>query len=217
MPRYLILGLCLVAPLSLADSTPAPDSGQDLSYALGASLGERLRQEVPGLQLEALVEGLRTAYEGKPLKLDDARMQALLQAHEEQSGEAQMDKALLAEKRFMANERSRAGVHELADGVLYSEIVAGTGAQATAQGRIKVRYVGKLPDGSVFDQNQQAQWFRLDSVIGGWQVAVPQMKTGAKWRLVIPSDQAYGAEGAGDLIAPYTPLVFEIELLEVAD
>ncbi|MBA1202214.1 FKBP-type peptidyl-prolyl cis-trans isomerase [Pseudomonas capeferrum] len=217
MPRYLIFGLCLVAPLALADTPSSPDSEQDLSYSLGASLGERLRQEVPGLQLDALVEGLRAAYEDRPLKLDSARMQAILQAHEERSGEAQMDKALLAEKRFMANERSRAGVHELADGVLYSEIAAGTGAQPTAQGRVKVRYVGKLPDGSVFDQNQQAQWFRLDSVIGGWQVAVPHMKIGARWRLVIPSDQAYGAEGAGDLIAPYTPLVFEIELLEVAD
>ncbi|AFO49601.1 peptidylprolyl isomerase, FKBP-type [Pseudomonas putida DOT-T1E] len=46
---------------------------------------------------------------------------------------------------------------------------------------------------------------------------MPNMHTGAKWRLVIPSAQAYGAEGAGDLIAPYTPLVFEIELLAVGD
>ena len=217
MSRHLILGLWLVVPLSLADTLPAPENAQDLSYALGASLGERLRQEVPGLQLETLVEGLRAAYDGKPLKLDGARMQAILQAHEEQSAQTDMDKALLAEKRFMANERARAGVHELTDGILYSEIIAGTGAQATPGGRVKVRYVGKLPDGSVFDRNEQAQWFRLDSVIDGWQVAVPRMKTGAKWRLVIPSDQAYGAEGAGDLIAPYTPLVFELELLEVAD
>ncbi|MBC7212483.1 MAG: FKBP-type peptidyl-prolyl cis-trans isomerase, partial [Pseudomonas sp.] len=59
MPRYLTLGLCLVMPLALANAETAPANDSDLAYSLGASLGERLRQEVPGLQLDALVEGLR--------------------------------------------------------------------------------------------------------------------------------------------------------------
>ncbi|KPW54643.1 hypothetical protein ALO86_200013 [Pseudomonas syringae pv. berberidis] len=53
-------------------------------------------------------------------------------------------------------------------------------------------------------------------MISGWTSALQNMPTGAKWRLVIPSDQAYGAEGAGDLIDPFTPLVFEIELVAVS-
>lgn len=220
MPRYLILGLCLTTPLAWANPEASP-SNHDLAYSLGASLGERLRDEVPGLELDALVEGLRQAYQGQPLKLDKPRMQAILQQHEEQASaaaeQAQIDKSLAAEKRFLANERARAGVHELPEGILYSELASGTGNSPKAGGKVQVRYVGKLPDGSVFDQNQQPQWFNLDSVIEGWQVALPHMKAGSKWRLVIPSAQAYGAEGAGDLIAPYTPLVFEIELLAVAD
>ncbi|MHC6227994.1 FKBP-type peptidyl-prolyl cis-trans isomerase [Pseudomonas sp. X10] len=221
MPRYLLFGLCLFAPLGLASPEPTPTSDHDLAYSLGASLGERLRDEVPGLQLEVLLEGLRQAYRNEPLKLDKARMQAILQTHDEQASadaeQAQVEKMLTAEKRFMANERARAGVHELAGGILYSELAGGTGAPPKTGGKVQVRYVGKLPDGSVFDQSQQPQWFNLDSVIEGWQVALPRMKAGAKWRLVIPSAQAYGAEGAGDLIAPYTPLVFEIELLAATD
>ncbi|QXI48052.1 MULTISPECIES: FKBP-type peptidyl-prolyl cis-trans isomerase [Pseudomonas] len=212
MPRYLVLGLCLLAPLALANSDE-----HDLAYSLGASLGERLRQEMPGLQLDTLVEGLRASYQGQPLKLDKARMQAVLQQHEAQEDDAAAQKQQAAETRFMANERGRYGVHELPGGLLYSELQAGSGAQPKAGGKVQVRYVGRLPDGSIFDQNQTPQWFSLDSVIEGWQVALPQMRTGAKWRLVIPSAQAYGADGAGDLIAPYTPLVFEIELLSVAD
>ncbi|HEN8709930.1 TPA: FKBP-type peptidyl-prolyl cis-trans isomerase [Pseudomonas putida] len=219
MPRYLFIGLCLVAPIALAAPESAPASDHDVAYSLGASLGERLRQEVPGLQLEALVEGLRQSYQNQPLKLDKARMQAILQQHEEQANnaavQAEVEKLQAIEARFMANERARAGVHELPEGVLYSELKSGIGAQPSPKGKVQVRYVGRLPDGTVFDQNQQPQWFSLDSVIEGWQVALPHMKTGAKWRLVIPSAQAYGAEGAGDLIAPYTPLVFEIELLAV--
>ncbi|TLP57248.1 MULTISPECIES: FKBP-type peptidyl-prolyl cis-trans isomerase [Pseudomonas] len=221
MPRYLILGLCLVAPLSQASPQTTPASESDLSYSIGASVGERLRQEVPGLELDALVEGLRQAYQGQPPRLDKSRMQAILQQHDEQASaaaeQAEVDKQLATEKRFMANERARAGVHELPEGILYSELASGSGAQPEPSGSVQVRYVGKLPDGTVFDQNQQPQWFKLDSVIEGWQVALPNMKAGAKWRLVIPSAQAYGAEGAGDLIAPYTPLVFEIELLAVAN
>ncbi|MBK5003312.1 FKBP-type peptidyl-prolyl cis-trans isomerase [Pseudomonas sp. S31] len=217
MPRSLVLGLCLVAPFALANPDTAPASDQDLAYSLGASLGERLRQDMPGLPLDALVEGLRQAYQGQPLKLDNARMQAILQAHEAPSNGEDVATLQAAETRFLANERARAGVHELPGGVLYSELASGAGAQPKAGGKVQVRYVGKLPDGSVFDQSLQPQWFGLDSVIEGWQVALPRMKTGAKWRLVIPSAQAYGAQGAGDLIAPYTPLVFEIELLSVAD
>ncbi|MFJ4385015.1 FKBP-type peptidyl-prolyl cis-trans isomerase [Pseudomonas sp. NPDC089408] len=212
MPRFLVLSLCLLAPIALAENDQ-----HDLAYSLGASLGERLRHDMPGLQLDALVEGLRQSYQGQPLKLDKARMQAVLQQHETQQGDAETQKQQAAEKRFMANERGRYGTRELAQGVLYSELQPGTGAQPKAGGKVQVRYVGKLPDGSVFDQNQTPQWFSLDSVIEGWQVALPQMHAGAKWRLVIPSAQAYGAEGAGDLIAPYTPLVFEIELLAVGD
>ncbi|MGE8168111.1 FKBP-type peptidyl-prolyl cis-trans isomerase [Pseudomonas putida] len=221
MPRSLVLGLCLMAPFALANPDAAPANDHDLAYSLGASLGERLRQDMPGLQLDVLVEGLRQAYLGQPLKLDDARMQAILQAHDAQAGspvgQEDMLKLQAAETRFMANERARAGMHELAEGVLYSELASGSGAQPRADGKVQVRYVGKLPDGSVFDQSQQPQWFSLNSVIEGWKVALPHMKTGAKWRLVIPSAQAYGAQGAGDLIAPYTPLVFEIELLAVSD
>lgn len=220
MPRYLVLGLCLAAPFALADpDTPAND--HDLAYSLGASLGERLRAEVPGLQLDALLEGLRQAYQGQPLKLEKPRMQAILQQHEEQANaaaeQAEIERLQADEKRFMASERARAGMHELDGGILYTELARGNGNAPRAGGKVQVRYVGKLPDGSVFDQSLQPQWFSLDSVIEGWQAALPRMKTGAKWRLVIPSAQAYGAEGAGDLIAPYTPLVFEIELLAVAN
>uniref|UniRef100_A0A915DRI4 peptidylprolyl isomerase n=1 Tax=Ditylenchus dipsaci TaxID=166011 RepID=A0A915DRI4_9BILA len=70
-------------------------------------------------------------------------------------------------KRFMANERGRFGVHELPEGVLYNELQAGSGAQPKAGGKVQVRYVGRLPDGSVFDQNQTPQWFSLGSVIEG--------------------------------------------------
>jgi FKBP-type peptidyl-prolyl cis-trans isomerase FklB len=219
--RYLVLALFLMPATLMAAPANTPTKEHDLAYSLGASLGERLRTEVPDLQLDALLEGLSQAYQNKPLALSKERIAVILSEHETQANEAalqaQSEQMLSAEKRFLATERARAGVRELAAGILATELVKGSGIKPTATGKVQVRYVGKLPDGTIFDQNQQPQWFKLDSVIEGWQVALPEMTTGSKWRLVIPSAQAYGPEGAGDLIAPYTPLVFEIELIEVAD
>jgi len=224
MSRYALMSLFLVLPLAQAGEVAAPASDHDLAYSLGASLGQRLRQEVPDLQLQALTEGLQQAYQGKPLALKDERIEQILRDHDALVAQAedapppepQSEVAMSAEQRFLNTEKAKPDVHVLADGILMTELTPGTGPKPTASDRVQVRYVGRLPDGTVFDQNTQPQWFRLDSVIAGWTSALQGMPVGAKWRLVIPSAQAYGAEGAGDLIDPYTPLVFEIELLGVA-
>ncbi|MCU9946446.1 FKBP-type peptidyl-prolyl cis-trans isomerase [Pseudomonas sp. PDM13] len=209
-----VVPLCLCL---LALTAQAADEEKDLAYSMGVKLGERLREEAPQLQLESLLRGLTQAYRGEKLELDAQRMEHLLDAHEasmEQSGQS-AQKAIAAEKRFIALERGKYGVRELTDGVLVTELRAGSGAKPGAHSQVRVNYRGQLADGSVFDASDKPQWFRLDSVIAGWRSALQEMPVGAKWRLVIPSSQAYGEEGAGDLIPPYAPLVFDLELLEV--
>lgn len=221
MLRTSLLLLSLIIPLAFADD-PAPSTApHDLAYSIGASLGERLHQEVPDLQLQALIEGLQQAYEGKPLALSNERIEQILNEHDARTTQSQMqskvDTALAAEQKLMDEERAKPGVQVLDQGVLVTELSPGEGARPKADSKVQVRYIGRLADGTVFDENQQPQWFSLGSVITGWRIALQQMPTGAKWRVVIPSALAYGTEGAGDLIAPNTPLIFEIELLAVAD
>ncbi len=214
MSRYLMLLFCLLTPLAQAS-----ENQHDLAYSLGVRLGERLREEVPDLQLQALLDGLRQAYRGEPLQLEEKRIEQILAEHEAQLADspASAEPAIAAERRFLANEKAKAGVRELPGGVLRIELQRGHGDTPTATSKVQVRYVGRLADGSVFDESAEPQWFRLDSVITGWRTALQEMPVGTKWRLVIPSAQAYGAEGAGDLIPPYAPLVFELELLGTAD
>ena len=216
MSRYLFLSLCVIVSVANAAEKNQEKEAHDLAYSLGASLGERLRQEVPELQIQALVDGLQQAYQGKPLALKDEQIERILAEHQAlaatQSPTPESELALEKEQRFLSEERARPGVRQLADGILLTELAPGTGDKAGPNGKVQVLYVGRLPDGTVFDQNSQPQWFSLDSVISGWRSALQDMPVGAKWRLVIPSALAYGADGAGDLIAPYTPLVFEVEL-----
>jgi len=216
MWRYLFFSLGVFFSVANATEKNQEKESHDLAYSLGASLGERLRQEVPDLQIQALVDGLQQAYQGKPLALKDEQIERILAEHEAraatQSAAPESELALEKEQRFLSEEKARHGVRKLANGILLTELAPGTGAKAGPNGKVQVLYGGRRPDGTVFDQNSQPQWFSLDSVISGWRSALQDMPVGAKWRLVIPSAQAYGADGAGDLIAPYTPLVFEVEL-----
>lgn len=214
MPRFTLLLLLLLAPL-----VQAQEHAHDLAYSLGVKLGDRLRDEVPDLELQALLDGLRQAYRNEPLLLDAERIESLLAEHETQLANApdRVEKAKAAETRFLTQEKAKTGMRALKGGVLAQELRAGSGRKPGANDRIQVRYVGFLADGSQFDETQAPQWFKLDSVIAGWRSAVQEMPVGAQWRLVIPSAQAYGAEGAGDLIPPYSPLVFELELLDTKE
>lgn len=212
MLRVVLLLLCLIPSLS-----PAATEDEDMAYSLGARLGERLRGEVPDLPLEALLQGLRQAYRGEPLRLPPERVEALLEMHEQRLADSREERERMAEGRFLAREKSQPGVRELKGGVLVRELRAGNGRKPQANSRVRVNYRGELADGSLFDQSEGPQWFRLSALIPGWQTALRQMPIGARWRVVIPAAQGYGAEGAGDLIPPNAPLVFEVELVDVAD
>lgn len=209
LPRLLLLLLCLSPVLAQAATADG-----DLAYSLGVRLGERLRTELPGMPLDELLAGLRQAYRDEPLRLPPERIESLLEEHERHD---QMQLAQQAEGRFLAKEKSAYGVRELPGGVLVRELRAGHGHKPQAGGRVQVSYRGELADGQLFDQSEGPQWFRLGALIPGWQTALLQMPVGARWRVVIPAEQAYGEEGAGDLIPPNAPLVFEVELLQVAD
>jgi peptidylprolyl isomerase/FKBP-type peptidyl-prolyl cis-trans isomerase FklB len=180
MSRYFFIAVRDFSAAHAAEKTPENDA-HDLAYSLGASLGERLRQEVPDLQLQALVDGLQQAYQGKPLALKDEQIEQILNEHEArvamQSPEPQSELALQKEQRFLADEKARPGVRELADGILLTELAPGTGAKAGPNGKVQVLYVGRLPDGTVFDQNSQPQWFSLDSVISGWRSALQKCRS----------------------------------------
>jgi FKBP-type peptidyl-prolyl cis-trans isomerase FklB len=83
---------------------------------------------------------------------------------------------------------------------------------------VEVHYTGRLIDGTVFDSSVERgvpATFGVTQVIPGWVEALQLMKAGSKWRLYIPSDLAYGAQGAGGVIGPHQTLIFDVELLKV--
>jgi peptidylprolyl isomerase len=101
------------------------------------------------------------------------------------------------------------------------DLVVGEGDEATSGRKVTVHYVGVgFRSGDEFDASwnrEQPFEFRLGKgqVIPGWDAGVQGMRVGGRRKLTIPSAMAYGARGAGGVIAPHEPLVFVVDLLAV--
>jgi len=136
------------------------------------------------------------------------------EALQAKAGEA----AIAAGKNFLAENAKRPEVVTLPSGLQYEILTKGTGNIAKASDTVKVHYHGTLIDGNVFDSSVnrgEPATFGVTQVISGWVEALQLMPVGSKWKLFIPSDLAYGAQGAGQAIGPHTTLIFEVELLDI--
>ncbi|MFM7007634.1 MAG: FKBP-type peptidyl-prolyl cis-trans isomerase [Flavobacteriales bacterium] len=119
---------------------------------------------------------------------------------------------------FMAANQKKSGVITTASGLQYIVLKEGKGPKPSRDARVKMSYVGMNPDGSIFDQSPAGQGisFGLNEVIPGWTEGIQLMKVGSKIKLFVPQELGYaGNPPQGANIKPYSPLVFEMELLEI--
>lgn len=192
---------------------------EKVSYALGLSLGNNLLGSgVTALDYAKLAKGIQDVMEQKEPEIGYQEAQAIISEFF-QALQAKVSEAAQQEgKAFLVENAQRTEVVTLTSGLQYEVITAGTGAIPAASDSVKVHYHGSLIDGTVFDSSVnrgEPATFGVTQVISGWVEALQLMPVGSKWKLYIPSDLAYGAQGAGQSIAPHTTLIFEVELLDI--
>ena len=125
---------------------------------------------------------------------------------------------LSAGEQYLAENAKKEGVVVLPSGLQYKVLTEGTGKSPKATDKVRCHYEGFLTDGTVFDssvQRGEPATFPLNGVIAGWTEGVQLMKEGAKYRFFIPYQLAYGPQGAGESIPPYSALIFDVELIKV--
>ena len=192
---------------------------EKLSYALGLSLGSNMRNSgISQIDYAKFAKGIEDIMEQKPTEMEFEEAQTVINEFFQVIEAKMAEGAINQAKAFLAENGKRAEVVTLASGLQYEVIEAGTGVTPKASDTVKVHYHGMLIDGSVFDSSVnrgEPATFGVTQVISGWVEALQLMPVGSKWRLFIPSDLAYGAQGAGQSIAPHSTLVFEVELLEI--
>lgn len=195
------------------------DESSKLSYSLGVLYGQDYTESKENLDFlldSVFLAGFKDAMASKT-KIDMETAKANLDAHFATKRDAEVNVALEEGKVFFEQNAAREGVVQTQSGLQYEVLVAGKGNTPQPTDRVKVHYHGTLLDGTVFDssvQRGEPVTFGVTEVIPGWTEVLQLMPVGSKWKVYIPFNLAYGAQGAGP-IQPYSSLVFEIDLIGV--
>ena len=181
-----------------------------LSYALGMSMGHNFKGTgIKTLNSADFAAGVASVYDGvKPEMTFDEAKRIVNEYFAKLEAEMQAEAAKQGEVNRKNGE----------SGLQYEVLESGKGDSPKASDNVEVHYTGKLIDGTVFDSSVERgvpASFGVTQVIPGWVEALQLMHEGDKWRLYIPSDLAYGPNGAGGVIGPNMTLIFDVELLRV--
>ena len=197
-----------------------------ISYALGLSMGNNFRASgIQTIDVADFTDGVAAVFEGAKPKMtyDEAKEEIrkyfeALEARQREAAAKMGEVNAEAGKKFLDENGKRAEVKTTASGLQYEVLKEGTGRQPAATDSVTVHYTGKLIDGTVFDSSVERgapATFGVTQVIPGWVEALQLMKEGSQWRLYIPSQLAYGPNGAGNVIGPNATLIFDVELIKV--
>ena len=194
-----------------------------VSYALGINIGEGLQRDIknlPGepINYEVFLRAFSASIKHEPTTMNSEEAVQLLQAYFSEQQKKKQEAALAKERDFLEKNAQRPGILTTESGLQYEVITMGNGAKPKATDRVKVHYHGTLSNGEVFDssvERGEPAVFNLGGVIKGWTEILQMMPVGSKWIVTIPSKLAYGERGAGQMIGPNEPLIFEIELLGI--
>lgn len=197
-----------------------------ISYALGLSMGNNFRASgITEINVNDFADGVAAVFYGSQPKMtyDEAKEEirkyfTAMEAKQKEEAAKAAEINEKAGKDFLEENGKRVEVQTTPSGLQYEVLKEGDGPQPTANDQVEVHYTGKLIDGTVFDSSEERGMpatFGVTQVIPGWVEALQLMKAGSRWRLFIPSQLAYGPNGAGGVIGPNATLIFDVELLKV--
>jgi len=218
------------------------DDKDKISYSVGADIGQTLKKLQLELNQNVLIQGLSDVLSDRPTAMTDQELQQTLQAFQQnmmQKQQAELTKKQAemkvtaeknkeAGKEFLAKKVKESGVKKTESGLQYQVLKEGKGDKPKDSDVVQIKYSGTTIDGKEFDssaknnsggpnspESDKPVSLPVNGVIKGWGEALKLMPVGSKWKLYVPSELAYGDEGAGDDIAPGSTLVFNVELVSI--
>ena len=180
------------------------------SYAIGLGIGQNLlSMGAKGIAVDDFAQAIKDVLEGNQTAISHTEAREIVNKYFEELEQKMNAANIETGKKFLEENKKRPEVVTLPSGLQYEVINEGNvGTYAKATDQVQCHYEGTLIDG-------QPATFGVSQVIPGWVEALQLMPEGAKWKLYIPSELAYGAQGAGEMIPPHSTLIFEVELLKV--
>lgn len=193
----------------------------DISYSIGADLGENFKEQGMDVDADKLEQGLKDAKQGKT-RLSQAQMVEILKNFQQQLiAKKETEFKAISEKNkqqgdaYLAANKKKSGFITTSSGLQYKEIHSGSGMSPSDNSMVKVSYTGSFIDGTIFNQSKTPVTFPINNVIPGWTEALKLMKPGATFEVAIPPQLAYGEHGVDKAIGPNQTLLFTIHLIAV--
>ncbi|MBB5348356.1 FKBP-type peptidyl-prolyl cis-trans isomerase [Desulfoprunum benzoelyticum] len=234
MKRIILLiavSLLCGGPMAVVAAEQAKEAGklstfqEKLSYSMGLDVGTYFKGMGDDIAIDTLMKGIQDAYGGSEKLLTEEEIAAVQKEYAEkmQARQAQKMKELQEKNKkaglaFLEENKKKKGVVVTKSGLQYEVLKQGDGPKPKATDTVKVDYVGTLVDGKEFDNSikrGEPAVFSVGQVIPGWSEALQLMNVGSKYKIVIPSDLAYGDNGAPPVIEPGAVLVFEVDLRSI--
>lgn len=233
----ILLGACTDQAAGQKGHSVALKTNVDsVSYGIGTDIGHNMKMGgLDSLNVQAIAMGIQDGLDSAE-KITTDNVKTLVQAYMMEAQKKVMERqAAEGESRMRAGEEwltangKKPGVQTTASGLQYEVIKAGTGPVPTPKDAVVVHYSGSLVNGTepfdssygrgtpaTFALSQEAATEEAFPVIPGLTEALLLMNEGSKWRIYIPQNLGYGAQGAGEKIPPYSVLIFDIEFLSIA-
>jgi FKBP-type peptidyl-prolyl cis-trans isomerase FklB len=196
-----------------------------VSYIIGRQIGGDFKNQGIEINFDNFSQGARSAYLGENSELSEDETATIMNAFQAKMQEVMTKKQgevgevnITAGKTYLEENKNKEGVEVTSTGLQFLRLESGNGKTPSLTDTVEVNYEGSLIDGTIFDSSYQrgeSITFPVNGVIPGWTEALQLMKEGDVWNLVIPSELAYGAQGAGGMIAPHATLTFKVELIKV--
>lgn len=221
-----LITLVLLTGINLSFAQKSYTDEQKASYYIGLDIAQNIQKQGFTIDPDLLAQAIKDEFSDKPRLLPKEEMGPFLQGFMQKQGEKKQaqDKLKADENKkkgaeFLAKNKLNKKITTTASGLQYEVLTPGDGkAKPTASSTANVTYTGKLMDGTVFDStdNHGGKPIELgiSGVIKGWTEGIQLMSKGAKYRFYIPSDLAYGDNGAGGVIPPGATLIFDVELVD---
>lgn len=198
-----------------------------VGYSLGYLLGKNNAEALQGINLDFFIQGLITATHNKQPALSEQDMAQALSRYKKQSETKELnsiqhaaEKNSRESEKFLADNAKNTGVVTTKTGLQYIMLNMGTGKSPHKDSTVTINYEGRLIDGTIFDSSiarQQPVTLKINEVITGLAQGLSTMREGGKSRFFVPAKLGYGTIGAGNAIGPESMLIFDVDLIKVAD
>jgi FKBP-type peptidyl-prolyl cis-trans isomerase FklB len=217
--KNLILSLIVLLGFSSINAQNLNTEMEKVSYSLGVNVAKSVKsQGLESIDSDAIAKAFKDVFEGNTLEISEEEANIVLQDYFGKLANEKQKVNVEAGQKFLDENAKRDGVVTTATGLQYEVLKEGSGDSPKETDNVTVHYHGTLIDGTVFDSSVdrgQPATFPVNGVIPGWVEALQLMNPGAKYKLFIPSNLAYGERGAGGAIGPNATLVFEVELISI--